>query len=100
MHKLQYIESSPASQLNVFSNCSCNQDKDQVAARLQAPSKAQKHERELLVFDLYAVWRQRMYRIDDKVSNYRGDPETANLQQVSETVIKPGSVGYRMSYTA
>lgn len=31
--------------------------------------------------------RQRMYRIDDKVSNYWGNPETANLQQVSEAVV-------------
>ncbi len=28
--------------------------------------------------------RQRMYRIDDKVSNYWANPETANLQMVSE----------------
>ncbi len=32
---------------------------------------------------------QRMYRIDDKVSNYWGNPETANLQQVDATKIKP-----------
>lgn len=31
--------------------------------------------------------RQKMYRIDDKVSNYWGDPETANLQKVAETVV-------------
>ena len=31
--------------------------------------------------------RQRMYRIDDKVSNYWGNPDTANLQQVAETTI-------------
>ncbi|CAN7629365.1 glycosyl hydrolase [Phenylobacterium sp. LjRoot225] len=35
--------------------------------------------------------RQRMFRIDDKVSNYWGDPAHANLQQVSESVIKPGN---------
>jgi hypothetical protein len=34
--------------------------------------------------------RQRMYRIDDNVSNYWGDPATANLQQVSETLVKAG----------
>lgn len=28
--------------------------------------------------------RQRMYRIDDKISNYWANPETANLQMVSE----------------
>lgn len=31
--------------------------------------------------------RQRTYRIDDKVSNYWGDPAKANLQQVSDTNI-------------
>jgi hypothetical protein len=35
--------------------------------------------------------RQRMFRIDDKVSNYWGDPAHANLQQVSEEVIKPAT---------
>lgn len=35
--------------------------------------------------------RQRMFRIDDKVSNYWGDPSTANLQQVSDSGILPGS---------
>lgn len=35
--------------------------------------------------------RQRMYRIDDKVSNYWGNPETANLQQVAETRVRPGA---------
>lgn len=34
--------------------------------------------------------RQRMYRIDDTVSNYWGNPATANLQQVSETLAKVG----------
>ena len=34
--------------------------------------------------------RQRMYRIDDKVSNYWGNPGTANLQQVSDLVVQPG----------
>lgn len=34
--------------------------------------------------------RQRMFRIDDRTSNYWGDPAQANLQQVSETVVKPG----------
>lgn len=33
--------------------------------------------------------RQRMFRIDDTVSNYWGSPATANLQQVSETTVKP-----------
>lgn len=33
--------------------------------------------------------RQRMYRIDDKVSNYWADPATANLQMVSETITSP-----------
>jgi hypothetical protein len=34
--------------------------------------------------------RQRMFRIDDRTSNYWGDPARAKLQQVSETVVKPG----------
>ncbi|WP_439133317.1 GH39 family glycosyl hydrolase [Pseudomaricurvus sp.] len=34
--------------------------------------------------------RQRMYRIDAKTSNYWADPETANLQLVSESVVQPG----------
>lgn len=34
--------------------------------------------------------RQRMFRIDDKVSNFWANPATANLQQVSETVVRPG----------
>ncbi|MEJ6009336.1 hypothetical protein [Novosphingobium aquae] len=34
--------------------------------------------------------RQRMYRIDDKVSNYWANPATANLQQVGEIVVKAG----------
>jgi hypothetical protein len=33
--------------------------------------------------------RQRMYRIDENVSNYWGNPETANLQQVSEIRVRP-----------
>jgi Glycosyl hydrolase catalytic core len=33
--------------------------------------------------------RQRMYRIDEKVSNYWANPETANLQMVSETKLRP-----------
>ena len=32
---------------------------------------------------------QRMYRIDDKVSNYWSNPGTANLQQVSATMLRP-----------
>ena len=32
---------------------------------------------------------QRMYRIDDKVSNYWGNPDTANLQQVAATTVRP-----------
>ncbi|MET1755834.1 hypothetical protein ABVV53_10240 [Novosphingobium sp. RD2P27] len=34
--------------------------------------------------------RQRMYRIDDKVSNYWANPATANLQLVSESTVRPG----------
>jgi hypothetical protein len=34
--------------------------------------------------------RQRMYRIDDKLSNYWANPATANLQQVSDTTVQPG----------
>jgi hypothetical protein len=34
--------------------------------------------------------RQRMYRIDDKISNYWGNPATANLQQVADTIVRPG----------
>lgn len=34
--------------------------------------------------------RQRLYRIDDKVSNYWANPATANLQQVGESVVRPG----------
>ncbi len=34
--------------------------------------------------------RQRIYRIDDKTSNYWADPDTANLQLVSESVVTPG----------
>ena len=32
---------------------------------------------------------QRMYRIDDKVSNYWASPNTANLQQVAATIVRP-----------
>ena len=32
--------------------------------------------------------RQRTFRIDDRVSNYWGDPATANLQQVSEVFLQ------------
>ena len=32
--------------------------------------------------------RQRTFRIDDKVSNYWANPETGNLQQVGEAVVK------------
>jgi hypothetical protein len=34
--------------------------------------------------------RQRLYRIDDKLSNFWANPETANLQQVGERVVRPG----------
>jgi hypothetical protein len=34
--------------------------------------------------------RQRMYRIDDKISNYWGNPNTANLQQISDVAVKTG----------
>lgn len=34
---------------------------------------------------------QRMYRIDDQISNYWGNPDTANLQQVSATAVAPGN---------
>ncbi len=34
--------------------------------------------------------RQRQYRIDAETSNYWADPETADLQMVSETIIEPG----------
>ena len=34
--------------------------------------------------------RQRMFRIDDRTSNYWGDPARANLQQVSDMVIQSG----------
>lgn len=33
--------------------------------------------------------RQRMFRVDENIRNYWGSPETANLQQVSDTVFKP-----------
>lgn len=32
---------------------------------------------------------QRMFRIDDNTSNYWGNPDTANLQQVSSTAVAP-----------
>lgn len=35
--------------------------------------------------------RERMFRIDDRLSNYWGDPARANLQQVSERVIRAGA---------
>lgn len=34
--------------------------------------------------------RQRMFRIDDQTSNYWADPVRANLQQVADTVVRPG----------
>jgi hypothetical protein len=34
--------------------------------------------------------RQRMFRIDDRTSNYWGDPARANLQQISATILEPG----------
>jgi len=34
--------------------------------------------------------RQRMFRIDAETSNYWADPETANLQQVSESIVEAG----------
>jgi hypothetical protein len=39
---------------------------------------------------------QRMYRIDDKVSNYWADPRSANLQQVAANLVVPGQ-GYKRS---
>lgn len=33
--------------------------------------------------------RQKMYRIDQKISNYWANPQTANLQQVSDTAVRP-----------
>jgi len=33
--------------------------------------------------------RQRIFRIDDKLSNYWGDPARANLQQISRSVLPP-----------
>lgn len=35
--------------------------------------------------------RQTVYRIDQATSNYWADPETANLQRVSESVVEPGA---------
>jgi hypothetical protein len=40
--------------------------------------------------------RQRMYRIDDKISNYWANPETANLQLISETTVVAGQ-GHRLT---
>jgi len=40
--------------------------------------------------------RQRVYHIDEEVSNYWTNPETANLQTVSESVVEPGA-HYTMS---
>jgi hypothetical protein len=34
--------------------------------------------------------RQRLYRIDQTTSNYWTDPEAANLQMISESVVEPG----------
>jgi hypothetical protein len=34
--------------------------------------------------------RQRLYRVDDKVSNYWANPATANLQQVGQSTVRPG----------
>ncbi len=34
--------------------------------------------------------RQRAFRIDAKTSNYWANPETANLQMVSESIVEPG----------
>jgi hypothetical protein len=39
---------------------------------------------------------QRMYRIDDKISNYWSNPATANLQQVSESTL-PAAQSSRMT---
>lgn len=46
---------------------------------------------------------RRMYRIDDQLSNYWANPETANLQQVSADMVSPGqrhSVGFVLSPNA
>lgn len=40
--------------------------------------------------------RQRLFRIDERVSNYWANPATANLQQVAETVVTP-SASHRLS---
>lgn len=37
--------------------------------------------------------RQRIYRIDDKLSNFWADPTKANLQLVSDQVLQPGAAG-------
>jgi hypothetical protein len=34
---------------------------------------------------------QKIYRIDDKVSNYWANPDRANLQMTSQSVIRPGA---------
>jgi hypothetical protein len=39
---------------------------------------------------------QKMYRIDDKVSNYWADPHSANLQQIAAARVVPGQ-GYKLS---
>ncbi len=45
--------------------------------------------------------RQRLYRIDAQTSNYWANPETANLQMVSESVVEPGkSFSVPLSLTA
>ncbi len=41
--------------------------------------------------------RQRVYRIDAETSNYWANPETANLQMVSETVVQP-SENYSVAF--
>ncbi len=38
---------------------------------------------------------QRVYRVDAEISNYWADPETANLQMVSESIVELGK-GYRV----
>lgn len=35
--------------------------------------------------------RERVFRIDEKTSNYFADPQRANLQQVAERTLKPGA---------
>jgi len=46
---------------------------------------------------------QKTYRIDDQISNYWANPETANLQMISESVVtldRHDSVGARLSPNA